>query len=75
MALKVSDTMFKNVENQERKQDKLRRRQNFPEIQDKMISNFYSLLLQTLMQKILHVVQIHKNSILSTCNFPLIRIA
>ena len=59
MALKVSDTMFKNVENQERKQDKLRRRQNFPEIQDKMISNFYSLLLQTLMQKILHVVQIH----------------
>ena len=59
MALKVSDTMFKNVENQERKQDKLRRRQNFPEIQDKMNSNFYSLLLQTLMQKILHVVQIH----------------
>ena len=59
MALKVSDTMFKNVENQERKQDKLRRRLNFPEIQDKMISNFYSLLLQTLMQKILHVVQIH----------------
>ena len=59
MALKVSDTMFKNVENQERKQDKLRRRQNFPEIQDKMISNFYSLLLQTLMQKILHVVQKH----------------
>ena len=59
MALKVCDTMFKNVENQERKQDKLRRRQNFPEIQDKMISNFYSLLLQTLMQKILHVVQIH----------------
>ena len=59
MALKVSDTMFKNVENQERKQDKLRRRQNFQEIQDKMISNFYSLLLQTLMQKILHVVQIH----------------